>query len=86
MNTKILPLDLHLIETIGGNYTKYKSWLYEELKLAANVSNLDKVKQTSNQIDIIENSLIELNSIITKFNVQLEDINVTILRSKEVEL
>lgn len=86
MNTKILPLDLSLIEKIGGNYTKHKEWLYEEMKLAANSSNLEAVKQRTSAIDEVENSLIDLNETITKFNMDIENINIRILRSKEVKV
>lgn len=85
-NTKILPLDVNLIEQIGGNYSKFREWLYEELKLNASASDLAKTKITTLQIDTVEKSLVELNQAISDFNVTLDKINGQILRSKEVKL
>jgi len=81
---KILPLDLVLIEKIGGNYTTYREWLYDELKLNAISSDINKVKVTTSKIDNVENSLVLLNEAIARFNNDIENINIAILRSKEV--
>jgi len=86
MGVNILPLDLLLVEKIGGNYSLYREWLYEEMKLAANSSDLETVKQKAAAIEEVQNSLLNLNETIAKFNNDIENINIRILKSKEVKV
>jgi len=86
MGVNILPLDLLLVEKIGGNYSLYREWLYEEMKVAANVSDLETVKQKTAAIEEVQNSLLNLNETIAKFNNDIENINIRILKSKEVKV